>query len=1077
MPTTLSPTEQLSAAQNQANTWKQQQIAQNGSYNVGQYSDYLNGLVYSGNYPALEVATTAQPPIVTGQPMTVVISQPFLVIPGDNPSDSVIITNNTGVGSVQALNTPTTNLTADQYAVALQSSPNTNQGTAFDNALTTAYIAQQAKQDSSANNASTEKIIAANNGNPVIQNTPSLNPGQQAIDNATATNNLLGSVIAQSDSNSIAQSNASNASSLSQQNATASALQQAELAQSQAQITASDTTNTAQSNNAGNNTDITAVVSNPGFVTSQNTDITAIAPTVGFNTSNVIIEDQPDNSTAAKIIASNNAQNQNVIFSDQTQTNNNNVPLASKPGEDTTAQNSAYVTSSGTASSDTTASVAGGGAIPGSNNNSKFPTAKSNLLHNYVNYTYKISIYAVPKENINLTYNKGLTPGNESALLANAKFVLSDGGYGADKQYDRSFFPTDLGIDNLELETVIGTDNRTRGTDVIRMKFEVIEPYTVNFLGRLQQVAVSLNGNNANWGNTFFVMVIDFLGYDDLGQPTKKIAGTTKYIPFTFIRMKMKVSSSGGRYACDAIPVHSLASTVLDNQIPFHMEIQASTIQELFQSTNENYTISNNNPSRVDEFVQTTTQNGAITSTTTVTKGLADALNNAEIEKCKPDKNGNQLGQRLPNVYSFVIDPKIAEAKIADPNKFKEQSGAMTNPKDSTAQQLGKTGQLTVDMTKNKFNAQAGTKITDFINSILSVSTYMTDQNTNSGHDSQTVNTWKITPVIKFGEIDKGTGFYQRTIEYHITPYVMSGQDQPGFGQKTVDPNEIVKQYLYIYSGNNLDVIDANIEYNMAFFEIKNAKPDNQKKTNDNPGDQPLPDTEIFVGGYDASTDGRFFKPKYHYVRGIANRQNTGATTLDDKTIAVQNLMEKLYDNGGDMIKLDFSIIGDPDWISQDATLYGPSIGTQPYITGTAGSINFMRPAYFNFYFATPNKDYDDTTGIFDSNLTYSQFSGIFQVSMVTSNFSNGKFTQKLKNYRVRNQQATSSSNSRSDTVNNTAQTSSNNAANAPTAEPATNTVTATNPVPQTNNTPTSNTANSGIIEDGAVYGPGGLSG
>jgi hypothetical protein len=137
MPTTLSPTEQLTAATNQAIAWKQQQIAQYGSYSVGEYSDYLNGIVYSGNYPALEVGTIGQPQNATGQGLTVNISQPFLVIPGNTPTDTVILTNNTGIGTVNSLNSQT-NLTAQQYVDALNASPNTNQGTAFDNSLTAA---------------------------------------------------------------------------------------------------------------------------------------------------------------------------------------------------------------------------------------------------------------------------------------------------------------------------------------------------------------------------------------------------------------------------------------------------------------------------------------------------------------------------------------------------------------------------------------------------------------------------------------------------------------------------------------------------------------------------------------------------------------------------------------------------------------------------------------------------------------------------------------------------------------------------------------------------------------------------
>ena len=80
--------------------------------------------------------------------------------------------------------------------------------------------------------------------------------------------------------------------------------------------------------------------------------------------------------------------------------------------------------------------------------------------------------------------------------------------------------------------------------------------------------------------------------------------------------------------------------------------------------------------------------------------------------------------------------------------------------------------------------------------------------------------------------------------------------------------------------------------------------------------------------------------------------------------------------------------------------------------------------------------------------------------------FSNGKFTQKLTNFRVRNQEEVQSSAIRKDSVNPNSPTASNNAGNAP-LERATNTITippdprlnlaAGTNAPQNNNQPTYN--------------------
>jgi hypothetical protein len=550
---------------------------------------------------------------------------------------------------------------------------------------------------------------------------------------------------------------------------------------------------------------------------------------------------------------------------------------------------------------------------------------------------------------------------------------------------------------------------------------------------------------DGNWSTTFFVMKIEFVGYNDDGTPQSKntngdvIPGTTKYIPFTFVNMKFSVTASGGKYSCQGIPANAIGLTGLDNVIPFHAEFQGGTVKELFEAptyTSTTTTVTGGRvSSRAEAQVICEVPNTVDGSNTTVTKGISAALNNSEKEKVKPENKG----QTIPNEYQFEFADEIGTAKIIDATKFKEQAVANYGGKNLEAIQKGKVGSLTLSTDKNNFKASAGTKITDFIGSVITVSDYMTEQNTDSGHDSQILKTWKITPVIKFGKIDPATNYYSRTVKYVVSPYLNYGNDATGFGQAPVSNSQIVKTYKYIYSGDNRDVIDAAIDYNMAFFELKNGVPTNYTdKANDALGQI----SQYAGGGYNGSSDPRFFKPRYQYLRGLANRQNTGSTTVSGKAIAVQDLMEKLYDNRGDMIQLDINIVGDPDWISQDYAIMHPSaIGNDPYLKNN--SVNFTNSVYFNFYFATPNTDYDDNSGLFNPAGNYSEFSGIYRVISVTSTFSNGKFTQKLKNVRVRNQSAPPTNAVRSDSVNGAAPTSSNNAGNGPVAEKPTNTVVA----------------------------------
>lgn len=1041
MPTTLTPQEQLTAANNQLKTWLKQRIAQSGAVLGSEYEAQAYSIVTSGSYPDLEVAVKNG----TDGGFDTLIALPQDIGPYDR-----IVSNNTGAGTAQVTTTPTTSLTAQQYAAALSSS---SPSSAFDTALNNAYNAQLAREDAATTveSATTAPIVAANQGNPVIISAPqsSSSAVTSAADNR---DRQAGSVTAPSDSNTIAATSAESVAATAAATASDTTATQASIVSHASRIESTDDTNSAQTNNTSTSSSITPTV-DPRGTNQISADATTVSPnTATTNPNNGMSEDNASANPPQSVDTT--SQQSTGIARDQTPTSNTDVVPQSGANNLNSGPNdgTARVTSSGTATNDSTSggnSSGGGASSSSTSTNSNSDT--SNKLHGYTNTTYKVSIYAIPTSTVNQLAGLDANTDPGSTLLNGAIFVLSDGGRGASSG-DKSYFPVDLTIDNIEIESIVTPTQRTRGTDVLTMKFDIIEPYTTNFLENCYKINQKFNpGTNASWDTLFFLMVIEFLGYDDLGRP-QKIKNTTKYIPFTFLNMRFKITSSSTMYSCNVIPTNMLANSGIDNTIPFHVETQAKTIQELFEAKEFSGTESTKvNRDRSGTETVTTDLNSqsnlAKGSNIIITKGLQTALNQNEKDKTKTtgavkDQDGSvapdNKGQYLPNVYNFKFHNDILNATIVDPQAFSERSVGSTSgdnkdPKTAQLKQGGKVGSLVADFTKKTFRAQAGTKITDFINSVIKVSSYVLDQVSKQANVDAPVNWWKINPTIKFGPLDKGTNFYQREITYNIVPYVIRGQDSPAFGQQQVQKSEIVKVYEYLYSGNNRDVLDVNIDYQMAFFEVKNGvstryTKDSKDNVKDNGNEQ--------VAVYNGYTDNRFFKPRYFHTTGIANQQNTGDTTATEKQIVAQDFMEKLFDNAGDMLSLDLTIVGDPDWISQDVPLFGPVLPNGSFLG--SGSVNFTNPVYFNFYFATPSTDYDDTTGLFNSGGKYSQFSGIYQVISVKSMFNNGRFTQKLTNVRVRNQNPPKAPAARADSVNNSAPTSSNNAGNAPVAEPST---------------------------------------
>lgn len=634
--------------------------------------------------------------------------------------------------------------------------------------------------------------------------------------------------------------------------------------------------------------------------------------------------------------------------------------------------------------------------------------SKSNILHNYVTPTYRISLYAITKNSVNQLYD-GISPGSGKSILNGAECIIADSGINASKR--SKDFPVDMGIDNLELESIVGAQTRTRNTDVIHIKFDIIEPYTAVLFARMRKLNARFNPNGG-WNTMFFCLMIEWFGYNDSGQPV--VIPRQRYIPFTFVNMKMKVNNAGAVYNCTAIPASNTALSLLDNTIPFHVELQGSTIKDIFNAQAASYVSQASGSGTRDSNTTVTTgqTGGNATSTSTVNKGLAEALNYSQKELC--DKRNN--GQSKPNQFIFEFDPALSNATISNPAKFKEQSLAMSSGKgneQATAIKNGKAGVLTLDTTKDVFRAQSGTKITDLINACLGVSSYMTKQWKPGGGDNQTpLNLWKIIPSVKYLDIDPSTNYYQRIIKYSVIPYSLKGQDAPNFPNGVPNDNEVMRQYNYIFTGQNRDVISVDLDFKMSFFEVRNGTPTNAVV---NANDSPNPDQNSPNNYLQTKTTGGF-KPRYHFSHGLANRQNTGATADTYADIDVQNLMEKIFDNGVDLLNLNIEIVGDPDWISQDNMLYGTKAGNASQLIDH--SINFSKEQYFDFFFFSPSTDYNDSSGLFGADGDYADFSGRYRVISVKSKFSGGKFTQQLKNVRLRNQTASTSGSNRVDTIN-----------------------------------------------------------
>lgn len=601
---------------------------------------------------------------------------------------------------------------------------------------------------------------------------------------------------------------------------------------------------------------------------------------------------------------------------------------------------------------------------------------RSNVLHGYANYTYNLQLWALTMSGFNKIAKGEITLGKEEDIIkSGAELLISNSG--ADSGERSPSFPVDFAIDNLEIESIVGNKGpQARSVDALSIKFDIIEPYGATLLNRLTSVVLR-NSMGPDFKTMVYCLKIQFFGYDDQGKITK-IEGVTKYIPLSILNMKFSLTNKGAVYNVEAIPPQNICLTMIDNQVPFHVELQGQTVGELFDATAAISTQSNN---RADAA---TTPYG---SNTVVTKGIAYAL--AENENYRV----NNGAQNQPNEYNFKFSSDILSASVIDPKKLGDDAMSFSNLRGANgqkSQQSGRYGDLTLDTKSGTVRAQAGTRITDLIGSILSVSSYMKEQVAQSANRSKPFNGWKIIPSLEILGYDTKTNFFRRKVTYTTTPFAYYGEDHPNLPQKTVEDGQLVKEYEYFFTGNNKDIIKANLDFNIAFFETVNAAKKGYAVTPE----------QSFT---DNQNDSRLPRSSSYLVNGIGPAQNSANGTDAMASMVIAEMMTRILDNNVDLLSLDIEIVGDPDWIQQDSVLYGSSV-LRDQKTLSNGTINYQGSGtYFKFTFKTPVQDYDDTTGMFNvKDQETVVFSGIYQVISIKNSFRKGKFTQSLKNVRVR---------------------------------------------------------------------------
>lgn len=616
-----------------------------------------------------------------------------------------------------------------------------------------------------------------------------------------------------------------------------------------------------------------------------------------------------------------------------------------------------------------------------------------NPLHKYASYSYCWSLWWLDVKD----FNALMSAGDVTSALAwkpgpNSYVMAEDSGLYPDRRH-----PSTLGlnyhIQDVQFKTAIGPNQISKSSNLLSGSMTILEPYGVTFIDSL--VAASFDGTRfTNYVLHPMMLQLEFKGYDDKGNfiPESQTVLHKKRFPIVMKKMKLSVTGKGAEYKIDFAPASAQGLDPEFEKTPQEFSIVAGTVAEFFEALSVQY------------FKHQVAE---------VATGRVDFAENIK----------------------FDIDPTIANSKIV---YDKQVPLTLANPNVKN-----------IKLDQTTFAIPKGTSILDVITRVMAQSEYLinlqlgleeySNYTDNTKDQTKIFNAFKTLTSVEYQGVDAGgsvrNGVYDSkrtrrpmTITYKIHQYPTWNGSSPAV---PLFPNSIpytVKDYNYLYTGKNVDIVDLKLDFNTTFYTAVNTYNSQFSATESSENtDKDIDKNLSGVLSMNPSVIGSIFVPqlnlvpsatpmRYKHVIGDAN-STTGMNIKNRPAAQVAaDVIKSIYSSSptgnGDMLKVQLTIVGDSTLLKQDDWLYIPSPAkSAEYNSWDSQSQSQFVAKYGHIRMdagqvvvrLTVNTPLDIDTDITNQGLVFPQpntrpalFSGQYYIIHIDSKFVGGKFEQVL---------------------------------------------------------------------------------
>jgi hypothetical protein len=621
-------------------------------------------------------------------------------------------------------------------------------------------------------------------------------------------------------------------------------------------------------------------------------------------------------------------------------------------------------------------------------------------------------------------------------------------------------------IEDLEFDAVIAPNPNTGVSLGTSMSFRVTEPFSMgNFIEAL--IGAAAEAGFTNYLDAPFCLRIDFVGWNEDGQTAANFIQRPIFMPIKIINMDFNVSGRGSAYEVKAVPMSETGLNDNINQTKTSVNANGSLVHEVLETSARSVT------GTINSQIQGLEESGAVTQydryVICFPKNKQDVTNAVQaqtidetvlrttleesIDIQKGTTSGHGEGQIDPRLANAVAARQKQEINVASVSRMYAVLKTYAENQ-SLMNEIGISG-LTIDTGDGGNQAQPdraavtdedrsviarnapgtapaeksrdyqfsqGEQITKIIEKVILNSEYARENA--SGEAKNGIIKWfRIDTQVFYeenSESEASIGRPPRVYVYSVVPYEADEAKRLAPNERPANTEGLkaaaAKEYNFIYTGKNEDVLDFNISFNNAFMQTAFA----------NYG---------MGGGADragagnrataAKDSGNTSGPRKDSDKSTANAPggevgfvnqtttvSSGSRSPDIKTRIAETFHDRITNQITDMVTAEMTIMGDPFFIPQETGNYVAENGGSPNAAGD-GTMTYQRAEVFCVVnFKTPF-DYQESGATMEMPRVVPQFSGLFQVWAVTNNFSGGKFSQVLKLIRRRGQDDAATTNNK----------------------------------------------------------------